>query len=62
MPFRHPIFAAVIRHVFYQGRKSFGAVNLDQLTNSMEDGDPKDVEMNPAMLSLVAAAVSSQFQ
>lgn len=58
MPFQHPIFAAVIRQMFYQGRKSFGAVNVDQLFNSMEGGDPRDVEMNPAMLSLVAAAVS----
>jgi len=58
-PYGHPIFAALHAEVFFKTKLSLGNIYPHHFTNSVEGGDPCEREIPPAMLELVATAVSS---
>jgi hypothetical protein len=50
---------ALLTEVFFKTKLSLGNAYPHHFTNSIEGGDPREREVSPAMLELVATAVSS---
>jgi hypothetical protein len=50
---------ALLNEVFFKTRLSLGHAHPRHFTNSIEGGDPDEREVSPAMLELVATAVSA---
>ena len=56
-PYSNTIFVHALHSVYFKGPKSLGRKFAKLFSNSLEAGESDEVEIPPAMLSLIAMAV-----
>ena len=56
-PYHNPIFPVVLHSLYFKTPKLLGRKSTKPFLNSLPDGELSEVEVPPAMLSLIATAV-----